>query len=97
YVKDAAAAYLLLAEHAADEPVRGEAFNFSPGCPLTALAMVKELATQLDRCDLEPAILNIAQGEIPYQVLVSDKARTRLGWAPGFAIQEGLRETVEWY
>ncbi|MBV9121449.1 MAG: GDP-mannose 4,6-dehydratase [Chloroflexi bacterium] len=97
YVKDAASAYLTIAEHAADEPVRGEAFNFSPGSPVTVLAMVAKLRQIAGREDLQPVILNTARNEIRTQVLQSEKARTRFGWAPRYSLDEGLAETWTWY
>ncbi|HEX6511331.1 MAG TPA: sugar dehydratase, partial [Chloroflexota bacterium] len=67
------------------------------GAPLTALAMVGEVAKLMDRTDLEPVILNTAQGEIPYQALIADKARATLAWEPNFTLEDGLRETIAWY
>jgi CDP-glucose 4,6-dehydratase len=46
---------------------------------------------------LQPRVLNQAQHEIPHQVLVSDKARRRLGWAPRYSLEQGLVETIDWY
>jgi CDP-glucose 4,6-dehydratase len=47
--------------------------------------------------DLEPEIRNEATNEIECQYLSSKKARTRLGWAPMFQLEDGLRTTIEWY
>jgi CDP-glucose 4,6-dehydratase len=97
YVKDAAAAYLALAEHAADEGVRGEAFNFSAEAPLSVLELVASIARLMDRGHLQPKILNQAKHEIPNQVLSSEKARRRLRWQPRYTLETGLRETIGWY
>jgi CDP-glucose 4,6-dehydratase len=97
YVKDAAAAYLNLAEHAGEDGVRGEAFNFSPESPRTVLELVDCLAGVMNKRHLRPRILNQAKHEIPHQVLSAQKARTRLGWRPRYSLELGLTETVAWY
>jgi CDP-glucose 4,6-dehydratase len=97
YVNDAAAAYLSLAAHAADEGVRGEAFNFSAGAPRSVLELVECIAGLMDKRHLQPTILNQAKHEIPRQVLSFEKARTRLGWRPAYTLESGLRETIAWY
>jgi CDP-glucose 4,6-dehydratase len=97
FVKDAAAAYLLLAERAADEHVRGEAFNFSANAPMSVLDLVSCVARLMGKRHLEPHILNRAKHEIPHQMLSADKARTRLGWQPHYTLEQGLTETIDWY
>ena len=97
YVKDAASAYLTLAEHAADEGVRGEAFNFSAGNPLSVLDLVSCIAQLMGKRHLQPRILNYAKHEIPHQILRSDKAHQRLGWRPRYTLEQGLLETIDWY
>jgi CDP-glucose 4,6-dehydratase len=51
----------------------------------------------MGRADLEPTILNSAKGEIKDQSLDSTKARRELGWAPGYTLEQGLKETIAWY
>ena len=97
YVQDAVDAYLRLAERADEEGVRGEAFNFSPGAPLSVLDITSVIQRLMGREDLEPVILNQARAEIRDQYLDSEKAVTRLGWTSGYTLDEGLRATIEWY
>jgi CDP-glucose 4,6-dehydratase len=97
YVKDAAAAYLLLASRAADPGVRGEAFNFSAGQPLSVLELVRRIAEVMGKRHLQPRILNEARHEIRAQILVSDKARQRLAWRPRYSLEQALVETIDWY
>jgi CDP-glucose 4,6-dehydratase len=97
YVKDAASAYLALAEHAADESMRGEAFNFSAGEPHSVLELVACIAGLMNKRHLRPEILNQARHEIPHQVLLADKARSRLGWGPRYTLEQGLDDTIRWY
>jgi CDP-glucose 4,6-dehydratase len=97
YVKDAASAYLTLAEHAPEEGVRGEAFNFSAGNPQSVLELVGHIARLMGKRHLQPRILNSAKHEIARQVLSSDKAHDRLGWRPRYTLEQGLVETIDWY
>jgi CDP-glucose 4,6-dehydratase len=97
YVKDAASAYLALALHAAEDGIRGQAFNFSAEAPLSVLDLVDRIARLMGKSHIKPHILNQARYEIPQQILVSNKARERLGWQPCYSIERGLRETIAWY
>ncbi|MEW6214873.1 MAG: GDP-mannose 4,6-dehydratase [Nitrospirota bacterium] len=97
YVKDAAKAYLLLAEKMDDSSICGQAFNFGNETPMTVLEITKEILLLMNRSDLEPIILNEAKGEILEQYLSANKAREMLGWKPLFSVRDGLAETIEWY
>lgn len=98
YVRDAALAYLRLAERL-DETrgVRGEAFNFSTERPTTVLDIVRMMLRLMDAGHMEPEILNRATGEIRSQHLSAAKARDMLQWEPQFDLETGLRETIDWY
>jgi CDP-glucose 4,6-dehydratase len=41
--------------------------------------------------------LNRANNEIKHQYLSADKARKMLGWESKYPLEEGLKETIEWY
>ncbi|RJQ56248.1 MAG: NAD-dependent epimerase/dehydratase family protein [Nitrospiraceae bacterium] len=97
YVKDAVAAYMLLAEKIEDEGIHGEAFNFSNEIQITVLELTKKILFLTGREDLEPAILNRADKEIRHQYLSAKKARERLGWQPLYTLEQGLQETIAWY
>lgn len=97
YVLDAVEAYLTLAQVLDDEAIRGQAFNFSPGSPLSVLAIVQRIMALAGRLDLEPEVLGETSAEIPYQALSAEKARRVLGWSPSYSLDDGLRETIEWY
>lgn len=97
YVKDAAKAYILLAEKMDDNGIVGQAFNFGNETPMTVLEITKEILSLMNRLDLEPIILNKAKGEILEQYLSAKKAREMLGWKPIFSVREGLAETIKWY
>lgn len=97
YVKDGAEAYLHLAEcMAKDVRVAGQAFNFSNEIQVTVLQLVQSIL-KLMGSDLQPVVRNEAKNEITHQYLSAERARQVLGWKPRFTLEEGLRETVEWY
>jgi CDP-glucose 4,6-dehydratase len=97
YVKDAARAYLHLAERITDARVAGASFNFSTETPLAVLELVQAVL-RLMKCEhLEPDVQNRAQGEIRAQSLSSAKAREVLGWKPEYELERGLTETINWY
>lgn len=97
YVRDAAEAYLLLAERLTDDGALGEAFNFGTETPMSVLAMVRTILTMIDHSALEPIVLNQASREIPKQYLDCSKARRVLDWQPRHTLEDGLRETITWY
>jgi CDP-glucose 4,6-dehydratase len=97
YVHDAVHAYLLLGEHAGDPEVCGQSFNFGLDQPMRVLEMVRTILGLMDAPELEPVILNEVRNEIPDQYLDAGKAREVLDWAPQYTLEQGLRETIEWY
>jgi len=97
YVKDVSSAYLRLAECLGRPEIRGQSFNFSPESQVTVLEIVNMLR-RLMQCDhLQPTILNSAKGEIRNQYLSSVKAERLLHWKPAYGLEQGLRETIQWY
>jgi CDP-glucose 4,6-dehydratase len=96
YVKDAAGAYLTLAEHLDDGKVQGQAFNFSAESPVRVLDLVRQIQRLMD-CRIEPRILNDARGEIRSQHLCAAKARETLRWSSRYSLEDGLKETIAWY
>lgn len=97
YVEDGAAAYMLLAEKlAGNRELAGEAFNFSNEIQVTVLELTKKILGLMNS-DLEPDIRDEAGNEIKHQYLSAVKARSMLGWAPLFTLDDGLRRTIDWY
>jgi CDP-glucose 4,6-dehydratase len=97
YVEDGAAAYTLAAEKLAeDRALAGEAFNFSNEQPINVIDLTRMILQLMDS-SLEPDVRNEATNEIRCQYLSAAKAREKLGWRPMFALDEGLRLTIEWY
>ena len=97
YVEDGAAAYMLLAEQLYARPeLRGVAFNFSNEIQVTVLDLVKRILCAM-HSTLEPDVRNEASNEIRHQYLSAARARTLLGWAPLFSLDQGLERTIAWY
>lgn len=97
FVSDVVQAYLLLAHKAADDGIRGEAFNFSSEDPLTVLEITHKIQEMMGRSDLEPIVLDQAKAEIKDQYLDSSKAKRLLSWVPHYSLEKGLTETIDWY
>ena len=97
YVADAVDAYLLLARALDQERLYGEAFNFGNELPFTVLEVVSQILDLIGCRHLAPVVRDVATAEIRHQYLSSTKARGRLGWAPAYSLESGLRETISWY
>lgn len=97
YVKDAVTGYLILAENIDKNEVKGQAFNFGTEQPIKVIDLFKKIAKAYGKPNVEAKILDEAKNEISRQYLSSKKAQKILGWKPKYTLEEGLKETVEWY
>lgn len=97
YIKDAVDAYILVAEALLNSRAFGEAYNFSNELQVTVLELVSCIQRLMGREDLEPVVLNDASNEIRHQYLDAEKARNQFGWKPRYTLEQGLKETIEWY
>jgi CDP-glucose 4,6-dehydratase len=97
YVDDVVQGYLLLAERMEEPSVRGQAYNFGTGEPLSVLELTARISRLAGRGDLEPRILNQARAEIQAQFLSFERAERILGWRPTRSVTERLEETIDWY
>jgi len=96
YVDDIVNGYIILAEKMKKLKLYGEAFNFSDENPITVIEMIKKIYNLADK-KTDHKILNQAKYEIKNQYLCSMKARRILNWKPKYALDEGLKKTIEWY
>ncbi len=97
YIKDAANAYMYLAEKMNEIDIAGQAFNFGNEVRVSVLDMARKVLKLMKKEHLKPVILNEADCEIQNQYLSSKKAREILKWKPLYSLDEGLKETIEWY
>jgi len=75
----------------------GAAINFGASQSYTVLEIVQKIRMVLERPDLRPIIANIARNEILEQHVNFERAKDELGWTPEIDIDQGLRQTVNWY
>ena len=94
YIKDAVDGYLNLAENI--EKVKGEAFNFGTEKPISVLDLFK-LVIKLTGRGIEPKVMGHTKNEINRQYLGIGKVKNFLNWEPKYGLEEGLKETIEWY
>jgi CDP-glucose 4,6-dehydratase len=101
YIDDAVDAYLHLAEalYIRPEVIRGQAFNFGTGKPISVLNLVRLLIKLSGNNKLRPKIIvkSQAKGAIKKQYLSSQKAKRILGWKAKIQLAEGLSKTLAWY
>ncbi len=98
YVEDAAGAYLAIADALDRDEVRGQAFNAGGGRPYP-VGEVVELIARLAGTGVEPDIRGAGNpaGEIDRQYVDPSKIRNLVGWEPKVSLEDGLRQTIEWY
>ncbi len=96
YVKDGAHTYKFLAEKMFEADIAGESFNFSNELQVTVSELVR-MIIEIMGAAAEPVILNESRNEIHRQYLSAQKAKKVLGWSPRYSLQDGLKETIEWY
>lgn len=101
YIDDVVRAYLCLAQalYLNKNKVKGEAFNFGAGKPISVLKLVHLILKLCGKNNLKPKILSKhkIKGEIDKQYLSSRKANRVLGWRCRHSLGEGLDKTLSWY
>ena len=97
FLDDAVAAYMMLAEHAADDTVRGRGFNFGPGRSHSVIEVVDAIRDEFGPDALAADIRDEAVAEIHDQHLAVDRARTTFGFHCRTGFVEALRRTIPWY
>ncbi|MHC4752941.1 MAG: NAD-dependent epimerase/dehydratase family protein, partial [Planctomycetota bacterium] len=99
YAKDAANAYIVLAENMGNRDVDGQAFNFGSNAPINMLDLVNRIIKVSGSTTVKPNIQGTGKpdAEIDEQYLSSVKANKVLGWKPRYDLDAGLKETIKWY
>lgn len=98
YIEDGVNAYLTLAQALSDDAtLKGRAWNFGSGVPVSVLEMVHKILAAVGCEHLQPRVLGQPTHEPPLQYLDSSQAAHTLHWQPHYTLEEGLQQTVKWY
>jgi UDP-glucose 4-epimerase len=98
YVLDVVTAVQAAVEANLSDPVGIDARAFNVGTPIPT--SVLELASILRRVAGSATRIEFApnrRGEQTASFVTIDKARDQLGWQPRVGLEQGLRETFEWF
>jgi len=95
YVKDVAAAFLVLSENR-DKIIRENVFNIGTGKEFTIKKIVEILKEEIKTDKLILGALEYRKGENFHYFSSIQKIKEYTGWQPKYSIKEGLHETVEW-
>jgi len=91
YVKDVAKANLLALKRGDNEVV-----NISTNKP-TSINELVEIMNKIMNTSLKPIYTEPRKGDIMHSYLDNKKALDVLGWKPEYSLEDGLRETIEYY
>jgi CDP-glucose 4,6-dehydratase len=94
-IRDMTRGYLSMAENI--DLVAGEAFNFGGGNPISVKDLVKLISRLYDGREREPVFHGPKKTTPVFKCLDTSKARRVLGWQPSISLEDGLRETIDWY
>ncbi|HWS87095.1 MAG TPA: NAD(P)-dependent oxidoreductase [Pyrinomonadaceae bacterium] len=93
YVKDVAAAFVSLL----GSEVTG-AVNIASGRPVSLAEVIDKVAVRLGRSHLvRLGAVPAPAGEPPSLTAEVARLREEVGWSPGYSLDEGLEETIEWW
>ncbi len=91
HVKDVARAFV-----AAAEGGRAGTFNVGTG-KQTSTAALLEILQDAAGTSVQPRLEELQAGELRASALDASLAERELGWAPTIDVEQGLRETFDWY
>ena len=64
---------------------------------LSLTGLIEELAKVEKEIEAEKLLLGEAKNEIDRQFLGTEKVKNVFGWEPKYSLDQGLKETIEWY
>ncbi|MDP9751424.1 nucleoside-diphosphate-sugar epimerase [Thermoanaerobacter pentosaceus] len=73
-----------------------EVINISTNKP-TSINELVEMMNKIMNTSLEPVYTEPRKGDIVHSYLDNKKALDVLGWKPEYSLEDGLRETIEYY
>jgi nucleoside-diphosphate-sugar epimerase len=94
-IRDMTRGYLAVGENIG--MMSGEAVNFGGGNPISVRDLVQLISRLFDGREREP-IFHGKKKDIPVRkCLDTTKAYEKLNWKPSISLENGLKETIEWY
>ena len=75
----------------------GKAFNLGSGRAVTVGDIVKAVLRAADKEDLQVVYTQAGPSSSPSRVLDCDRLYTELNWAPATSLEDGIRETWQWW
>ena len=75
----------------------GEIYNIGGNCEKTNLDVVKTVLSQLGKPQSLITYVKDRPGHDRRYAIDNTKIRTKLGWEPIVAFEEGMKKTIEWY
>lgn len=93
FVKDVVEANILAAEV---PEAKGRVFNIGSGTQVTLLELIEHIGAALG-VSVSPKFDKPRPGDVKHSVADISRARMVLGFSPRFTLEQGIRETVEWF
>jgi len=97
YIQDAVESLLLLGQFLQSGDVTGQVFQVSNMSYVSTLDLVKMILRLMQQSQLGYEIAHTGAAEISQIRPSSEKIRKQLGWHPRFTLEQGLKETIDWY
>jgi nucleoside-diphosphate-sugar epimerase len=92
HVEDVATAFCALVEQQSDG-----VFNISSGLPITIRELLQTVGNLIGRADLIKFGAHPCRAWEPSFICGDNKKLKEIGWAPHFTLEQGLRQTLQWW
>jgi nucleoside-diphosphate-sugar epimerase len=93
HVGDVASAFVALLESDCEGSV-----NVASGDPVSVRTVIETIARALRQGDLvDWGSMPLPSSEPPSLTAATQRLREEVGWSPAFTLEEGIRETIEWW
>ncbi|WP_379134444.1 GDP-mannose 4,6-dehydratase [Paenibacillus sp. sgz500958] len=96
YIQDLIAAYMAMYDYV-DKEGTGNVFNFGTGKLWDIKKVIEIIQRAMNLEHIEPLYEHQKNSEILHQHLSPDKAKSMLNWSAETSLEEGIRQTVDWY
>ena len=97
YIDDAVDAYILILNKLSKKNKNVLVYNVGSKFNLSVIRLVKLILKIMGKNNLQPKILNYSKSEIKFQKLNFDKIKKELGWSQKISMENGIKNTIEWY